>query len=188
MEKRGIPFIILSDHGFVKTKQEVYLAQYLKAWGYLSMENEKAEDLESMTGKTKIFALDPSRLYLHLEGKYKRGCVKKEEYYRLREEIKTKFLELEIDGEKVIKEILYKEEIYYGTYFDNAPDLVLVSHSGFDLKAGITKSTFYGRTLLEGMHARDNAVLIDACGLRLARHPGIDEIGKKLLEYFTAPL
>ena len=181
MEKRGIPFIILSDHGFVKTKQEVYLSQYLKAWDYLELANKKPQNLESLTEKTRIFAVDPSRLYIHLEGKFKRGRVKREDYDRLREEVKNQFLDLEIEGEKVIKEVFFKEEIYSGSYFENAPDLVLVSHYGFDLKAGVTKDTHYGRTLLEGMHSRDNAMLIDACEMELDEHPVIYDIGKQLM-------
>jgi len=181
MEKRGIPFIILSDHGFVKMKQEVYLSQYLKSWGYLEMGEKKPENLESLLDTTRIFAIDPSRLYIHLEGKYKRGRVKKEDYNRLREEIKTNFSDLEIEGEKVIKNVYFKEEIYSGNFFENAPDLVLVSHHGFDLKAGITKETYYGRTLLEGMHSQDNAMLIDACDLELTKNPVIYEIGKQLI-------
>jgi predicted AlkP superfamily phosphohydrolase/phosphomutase len=78
MEKMGIPFIILSDHGFARIKKEVYLSRYLKEWGYLHLEDEKPGDLTSMTEKTRVFALDPSRLYIHLAGKYRRGRVKQE--------------------------------------------------------------------------------------------------------------
>ena len=184
METRGIPFIILSDHGFVKIKKEVYISQYLKEWGYLNLEEKKPKNIKSMTGKTKIFALDPSRLYLHLEGKYKRGRVKKEEYLKLREEIKKKFLDLEIEGEKVIKQVFYKEDIYNGKYLDNAPDLVLLSHYGFDLKSGVTKSSHYDKTRVEGMHSCDNAMLIDSYGFDLKGHPYINDIGKKIKEFF----
>jgi predicted AlkP superfamily phosphohydrolase/phosphomutase len=189
MENRGIPFIILSDHGFVKVKKEVYLSQYLKEWGYLHLEGDsegegkKPGRLENITGRTKIFALDPSRLYVHLEGKYKRGKVRTIDYEKLREEIKEKFLELEIEGEKVIKDVFYKEEIYNGPFIENAPDLVLLSNHGFDLKSGGTKRSHYGKTHFEGMHSQDNAMLIDSYGFALKNHPTIYEIGKKLQEY-----
>jgi len=186
MGKKGIPFIILSDHGFVKIKQEVYLSQYLKEWGYLEFSpgTGAPKNLANITEKTRIFALDPSRLYIHLEGKYRRGRVKKEAYQALRDEIKAKFLALEIEGEKVIKDVFYKEDIYSGPYMDNAPDLVLLSHYGFDLKSGIAKESLYGRTFFQGMHSQDNSLLIDSYGFELREHPYIYEIGEKLLAYF----
>ncbi len=184
MEKRGIPFIILSDHGFVGIKKEVYLSQYLKEWGYLDLEGEDPRNLESITERAKAFVLDPSRLYIHLEGMYKRGRVKEGDYRELREELRAKFLALEIGGESVISDVFYKEEIYHGPYFDRAPDLVLLSHHGFDLKSGITKGSCYGRELFEGMHSMDNAFLIDSHGFELGDHPLIYEIGKGLIAYF----
>jgi predicted AlkP superfamily phosphohydrolase/phosphomutase len=184
MEKQGIPFIILSDHGFVKIKKEVYISQYLREWDYLHLDDEKPKNLKSMTGKTKIFALDPSRLYIHQEGKYKKGGVKKEKYQKLREDIKAKFMELEIEGEKVTKDVFYKEDIYYGKYLEQAPDLVLLANNGFDLKSGVTKSSQFGKTFFTGMHSRDNAMLIDSYGFGLEEHPYIYSIGKKLREFF----
>lgn len=184
MEKGGIPFIILSDHGFTRIKQEVYLSQYLKEWGYLHLGENGSDRLKGITGDTTVFALDPSRLYIHLEGKYKRGGVKMQDYERLRDEVRSKFSNLEIEGEKVIREIFYKEDIYHGEYFDNAPDLVLLSNYGFDLKAGVTKDSLYGKTFFEGMHTQDNAVLIDTFGFSLEEHPYIYDIGKALQEYY----
>ncbi len=186
MEKKGIPFIILSDHGFVKLKHEVYVSQYLKEWGYLDLEpgDEKTKNLKNITGKAKVFTLDPSRLYIHLQGKYKRGGVREKDYQKLRNEIKEKFLNLEIEGKKVIRDVFYKEDIYDGPFLDKAPDVVLLSHYGFDLKSGIKKESFYGKTHFSGMHSQDNAVLVDSYGFELPEHPYIYEIGKKLLEYF----
>ncbi|MDQ1353972.1 MAG: hypothetical protein QG657_4281, partial [Acidobacteriota bacterium] len=186
MEKRDIPFIILSDHGFVRIKQEVYLSQYLREWGYLDFSpgSGTPKNLAGLTEKTRVFALDPSRLYIHLEGKYRRGRVKKEEYQALRDEIKAKFLALEIEGDKVIRDVFNKEDIYSGPYLDNAPDLVLLSHYGFDLKSGVTKEALFGRTFFQGMHSQDNSLLIDSYGFELREHPFIYEIGEKLLGYF----
>jgi predicted AlkP superfamily phosphohydrolase/phosphomutase len=188
MEAVKAIFKLWHEKGFisnkVKIKKEIYISQYLKEWGYLDLENEKPKNLKSMTERTKIFALDPSRLYIHLEGKYSKGFVKEEDYQKLREEIKEKFLVLEIDGEKVIKKVFYKEDIYNGKYLDHAPDLVLLSNYGFDLKSGVTKSSHYDKTHFEGMHSRDNAMLIDSYGFDLKNHPYIYDIGKKIKEFF----
>jgi predicted AlkP superfamily phosphohydrolase/phosphomutase len=181
MEKRGIPFIILSDHGFVQIQQEVYISQYLKRWGFLHMEEERPKNLKSISSKSRVFALDPSRIYIHLQDKYARGKVKKDQYQPLRDEIKARFLDLEIDSKKVIKAVYFKEEIYNGPYLDKAPDIVLQSQYGFDLKSGVTKSALYGKTHFSGMHSQDNALLIDSRGLSWPHQSNIVDIGKSLI-------
>ncbi len=184
MEKKGIPFMVLSDHGFTSLKYEVYLSQYLKEWGYLKFDEENPKNLKSINENSKVFALDPSRIYIHLEGKYEKGRVKKEDYNKIREEIKDRFLELEIEGEKVLKGVYFKEEIYKGKFLDNAPDIVLLSEYGFDLKAGVTKKVKYSRSFFEGMHSQDNALLLDSYGLELSEYTFINKIGKELENYF----
>ncbi len=184
MEKNDIPFIILSDHGFTSLKYEVYLSQYLKDWGYLEFEDENPKNLKSIKESSKAFALDPSRIYIHLKGKYGRGSVNKEDYNRIRDELKRLFLSIEIEDKRIIKNVFFKEEIYSGKYFDNAPDMVLLSNYGFDLKAGITKKEKYAKSFFEGMHSQDNALLLDSFGFALKEHPYIDDIGKKLEKYF----
>jgi len=184
MESSGIPFIILSDHGFTSLKYEVYLSQYLKAWGYLNFDEELPRNLKSINSSSQAFVLDPSRVYINLKGKYGKGSVLEKDYEKLREELKKKFLSIEIDGAKVIKRVFYKEEIYHGKYFDNAPDLVLLSNYGFDLKAGITKKEKYAKSFFEGMHSQDNALLLDSYGFNLSVHPYINDIGKELENYF----
>lgn len=184
MEREGIPFIILSDHGFVKIKTEVYLSQYLKEWGYLDFTEAPPESLKSIAPNSRVFALDPSRLYVNLKGKYGLGCVAPRDYDKLRKEIKQEFLRLTIDNDPVIKDVFFKEELYSGPYLEQAPDIVLLSHYGFDLKAGITKDRLNGKTFFEGMHSWDNAVLIDAYGFDLDEHPYIYSIGNRLENYF----
>lgn len=184
MEQQGVPFILLSDHGFVKIKTEVYLSQYLKEWGYLDFTEAPPKNLKSIAPNSRVFALDPSRLYVNLKGKYGLGCVAPRAYNKLRKEIKEKFLRLTIDNEPVIKDVFFKEELYSGPYLEGAPDIVLLSHYGFDLKAGITKDRLNGKTFFEGMHSWDNAVLIDAYGFDLEEHPYIYSIGNRLENYF----
>lgn len=183
MEKRGIPFIILSDHGFVELKHEVYISQYLKQWGFLHLDDEVPKNLKSLSSKSRVFALDPSRLYIHRQGKYARGCVKENECKGLLEELKERFLALEIEGENVIRRVCFKEDIYHGAFLDSAPDLVLVGHDGFDIKSGVTKNECYGSSHFTGMHSQDNAVLIDGMGMQLDSHPYINDIGSRLLTY-----
>lgn len=186
LNKQGIPFVVVSDHGFAPLKKEIYLAQYLKEWGYLHLDSneETPNDLTGMSPNTTVFALDPARVYIHLKEKYKKGCVYKNEYNTLREEIKNRFLELEIDSQPVISDVFFKEEIYTGKFIDKAPDMVLLANEGFDLKLGLSKKEKTGVSKFEGMHSRHNAILIDNCGYNLKDNTPIYEIGKQIKEFF----
>ena len=151
-------FIIISDHGFTTIKKEVYLNAWLKDQGYLSFMKEKPESFEDITSESKVFVLDPSRFYIHAKGKYPRGSVASNDYDNLRQQLKDDLLSLSIDGEQVIKKVLFKEELYSGNMYQDAPDLVALSNEGFDLKGAINKTQISGNSFLTGGHTRENAV------------------------------
>lgn len=153
-----ISFIILSDHGFTAIKKEVYINTWLKEKGYLKFRNEKPETFEDMLEESKIFALDPARFYIHLKDKYIYGSVNGSEYDSLRQKLKEELLSLVIDGEKAIKTVLFKEDIYHGSLYDNAPDLVALPYEGYDLKGAINKTELAGKGFLTGGHTREDAV------------------------------
>lgn len=153
-----ISFIILSDHGFTAIKKEVYINTWLKEKGYLKFRNEKPETFEDMLEESKIFALDPARFYIHLKDKYIHGSVNGSEYDSLRQKLKEELLSLVIDGEKAIKTVLFKEDIYHGSLYDNAPDLVALPYEGYDLKGTINKTELAGKGFLTGGHTREDAV------------------------------
>ncbi|HDH00639.1 MAG TPA: hypothetical protein ENG80_02375 [Nitrospirae bacterium] len=153
-----IPFIILSDHGFTTIKKEVYLNAWLKERGYLKFTKEKPGSMEDMHEQSKAFVLDPARFYIHKKGKYPKGCVEESEYESLRQKIKEELLSLVVDGEKVVKRVMFKEELYSGDLFDDAPDIVALSFEGYDLKGSINKTEIAGNSFLTGGHTRENAV------------------------------
>ncbi len=153
-----ISFIILSDHGFTAIKKEVYINTWLKEKGYLKFRNEKPETFEDMLEESKIFALDPARFYIHLKDKYINGSVNRSEYDSLRQKLKEELLSLVIDGEKAIKTVFFKEDIYHGSLYDNAPDLVALPYEGYDLKGAINKTELAGKGFLTGGHTRNDAV------------------------------
>lgn len=155
--KEEFELIILSDHGFGPIRQEIYLNPILKKNGFFKTETGEVKSLDNITGKALAFALDPSRIFIHLKEKFPRGNVKAGDYDKIRGEIKQLFEEYKIDNEKVINRVYFKEEIYSPRFLDRAADIVLLSNPGFDLKGGLKKKEEYGRTHLTGMHLRDNA-------------------------------
>jgi predicted AlkP superfamily phosphohydrolase/phosphomutase len=154
---KNTPFIILSDHGFTGIKKEIYLNTWLREKGYLRFNKEKPEGFEDMSEESKVFVLDPARFYIHLKGKYKHGSVSESEYEDLRHRLKEELLSLSIDGEKVIKTVMFKEELYSGRFYEDAPDLVALPYSGFDLKGSINKSEISGKGFLTGGHTWEDA-------------------------------
>ncbi|MBI5049925.1 MAG: alkaline phosphatase family protein [Nitrospirae bacterium] len=153
-----IPFIIVSDHGFTTIKKEVYLNWWLREKGYLQFKKDPPESFEDMLGDSKVFALDPARFYIHLKDKYQQGCVEGREYEAMRQRLKEDLVLLEVDGEKVVKSVFLKEELYSGGYYNDAPDLLALPYPGYDLKGAVNKTSLTGRGFLTGGHTRDNAV------------------------------
>ena len=79
---------ILSDHGFTKSEQEVYLNVWLMKKGYLKFSKKPPKNLADISPSTKAFALDPNRIYLNLKDKFPMGSVPKSKKKALKEEIK----------------------------------------------------------------------------------------------------
>ena len=68
-------------------------------------------------------------------------------------------MSLEVDGARVLKAVYKKEDIYHGPHMDGAPDLVLLSNYGFDLKGSIQRDVLSEKGFLSGMHTQDDAML-----------------------------
>jgi len=168
--KEQFEMIILSDHGFGPIQNEVYLTPILKKNGFFQADKEQIDSLESISPRARAFALDPSRIYIHRQGKYPRGFVQQADYEKIRQDLRQLFEEYRIDGQKVIKKVFYKEEIYSERFLAQAPDLVLLSQPGFDLKGGLKKNTEYGRSHFTGMHLQDNAFFLTTCPQFLPPH------------------
>jgi predicted AlkP superfamily phosphohydrolase/phosphomutase len=152
------PFVMLSDHGFSTIKKEVYLNFFLRQKGYLSFATPNPTSFGDMSSDSEAFVLDPSRVYIHRRDRYPRGPVQESRYGELREALKEDLLALEVNGERVIKEALFSEDLYSGDCLPDAPDLVLLPAEGYDLKGSITRNALSGNSLLTGGHTRENAV------------------------------
>jgi predicted AlkP superfamily phosphohydrolase/phosphomutase len=79
------------------------------------------------------------------------------DYQKIRQDLKQLFENYEVEGEKIISRAFFKEELYSGPQMPAAPDLVLLSKPGFDLKGGFEKEQETGISHFTGMHRHDNA-------------------------------
>ncbi len=153
-------FMIMSDHGFCRIDREVYLNAWLRQQGYLAFSTPAPKSYSDIDSRTRAFAMDPSRIYIHQKGKFPGGGVGPNgAVHALREELREGILGIEVEGRKVVEQVCRKEEIYQGPYLDRAPDLVVVPKRGYDLKGSVQKDTLAGNSQLTGMHTHDDAMV-----------------------------
>jgi predicted AlkP superfamily phosphohydrolase/phosphomutase len=150
--------LILSDHGMERTKTNFNVNFLLKKAGFLDTD-ESLKNYNQITSKTRAFALDPGRIYLNKVSKYPKGEVAENEEEKIIQELINLFNDIEKDGQRVIKKVYKKEEIYQGKEIDKAPDLVLVGNAGFKLRGSIEKKSLFEEDIFTGNHTLDNAFL-----------------------------
>jgi len=156
---------MLSDHGFTGIKSEVYLNRWLQDNGYLKYKKGAPQTIMDIGPDSKAFALDPSRIYVNLKDKYPLGTVDGSDYEKIRQEIKAGLENMTFKGNNSItRKIYYREELYKGPYVENAPDLVMLSKHGFDLKGRVNSDKVFGNTNFSGMHTQDNAFFYSSAG------------------------
>jgi len=158
--KEDEPMILLSDHGFELVEKNFYVNSFLKKEGFLKLKDSSSDNFSDIDSNTKAFALDPARIYIHIKGKYPRGSVEKEDQDKVIADLEALFSSLEMEGKKVIKRIHRKEELFLGPLFKYAPDLVLLPHRGFDLKASLKAKELYGKDIFTGKHTQHDAFLL----------------------------
>ena len=160
-------FYMLSDHGFTKIKTEVYLNRWLQENGFLKFDKDQPETVMDIGPGSIAFAMDPSRIYVNVKGKYPLGTVDPSDYERVRQELKHGLEALTFeDGNRIADKIYLKEELYEGPHVDRAPDLVVLSHHGYDLKGKVNSKAVFGRTNLVGMHTQDDAFFFSSIGIQ----------------------
>ncbi len=156
-----IPLIILSDHGFERLDYDVNVNFLLQKEGFLKFEREDPKSLEEISGDTIAFSLEPARIYLNYTGRYPKGSVREEEKEKIIERLISLFDSLEKDGKKVIKKVFKKEELYDGPCIESAPDLVLLSEKGFNLRSTLrVQALFTQSDAFTGKHSQPDAFFI----------------------------
>lgn len=151
--------IIMSDHGFTSLKEEVFINVWLENEGYLRFQPDMQKSLASFDPRTRIYSLDPGRLYLNLAGREPNGTVSADEYQPLIDEVAGRLAELRdpATGQHMIEHVYRRDAIYQGPERGRAPDLLLMPYDGYDLKGSFESTEFIGRGKLVGMHKYDNA-------------------------------
>lgn len=151
--------MMLSDHGFCKLEEDVYVNHVLMTEGLLHLQSGLEPSLSHIISPTVAFALDPGRLYVNLKGKYPQGCVEPHDLHLYLDKLEHLFMALKIDGQSVIKQVYRKEQVYSGPCLDAAPDLILLPEKEFNLKGSLASTTLTGQGPFTGKHTYENAFL-----------------------------
>lgn len=176
--------IVMADHGFTQLKTEVCINTWLKQNGSLTIDGTPANgwDATVIGHKSKAFALDPGRIYIHTRDRFERGCVEPNEKDVLMDAIRDGLMQVAHEGTPVMKAVHTAADLYPGATSAHVPDLVCETWPGYDLKAKFDRDEvfgFHGRT---GTHTVDGAIYFDSDGFQ----PGsMRDIGTTILNYFN---
>lgn len=151
----GCRLILLSDHGFCRLDHEVYVNRWLERDGWLALADPAVSIASIVPKRTRAYCMDPGRLYLNLAGREPGGTVLPSEYEAVRGELAAW-----AGGLPFVKYVATREEAFHGPCVDRAPDLVLESHNGWDLKGSVRTTELQGNGRLTGMHTADDAFVL----------------------------
>jgi predicted AlkP superfamily phosphohydrolase/phosphomutase len=156
----------MADHGFCTIVKEVYVNCWLMDQGWLKLRHappDRAKGLDEIDPTSVAYSLDPGRVFIRVRGREKQGCVAPgAEYEALRDEIAAAALELRDpdSGAPFFQAAFKREELYHGPYLEQAADLILAPHDGYDPKGPLYKEALaYKGDELVGMHTYDDAML-----------------------------
>jgi predicted AlkP superfamily phosphohydrolase/phosphomutase len=147
--------ILLSDHGFCRLDQEVFVNRWLERDGWIALEEPAKSIASVIPGRTRAYCMDPGRLYLNLAGREPGGIVPPAEYESVRDELRRW-----AEALPFVQRVATREEAFSGPHADRAPDLVLVSENGWDLKGAVRTADLQGKGRLTGMHTQDDAFVL----------------------------
>lgn len=127
--------LIVSDHGFDSFRRQVDLNAWMVREGFMAVENrdrlgnaKTAQDMASASsylqwvdwGKSSAYSLAIGKIYLNLRGRDPEGIVDPAQQDELLKQITDRLYELTDPdtGEKVVRRVYRKEEIYSGSFVE----------------------------------------------------------------------
>jgi predicted AlkP superfamily phosphohydrolase/phosphomutase len=159
---REASLVVLSDHGFCRTKREVELNYWLVRQDMLKFTTDDPQSLADIHPESQAYSLIPGRIFINLEGREPKGSVAAgRDYDTLRQKIMGGLLALRDPEDRVplFKDVILRERLYAGPATANAADIVAVPNNGYELKAKLGATELYRASELAGMHTYDDAFL-----------------------------
>lgn len=176
--------LVLADHGFTVLKTEVDLNAWLRQRGnlLLTAAPESEWDSSRIAPQATAFALDPGRIHLHCNDVFPASHHTRLDLASLLPQFMNELESLTWRGERVMKRVYLKEELYGTNAVGMAPDLICEPNPGFDLKAKFDRSEIFGLHGRFGTHTADRALFYDSEG---DKPESLRDTGKIVLAYFN---
>ncbi len=153
------PLMMLSDHGMGPIEKAVNINTLLRQEGYLENGDNLRKNYNNIKATTRAFGAEQTKIYLNHEQRFPKGSVKQDQVEPLQDELIELLNGLTLNGEKVVKTVHKKQDVFTGPETGSAPDLVAIPNRGFTFKTGLFKDNLYEDDFLSGTHTEDDAFL-----------------------------
>lgn len=179
--------LVMADHGFTTLEQEVDINSWLREHGLFCLQHAPRTewDAQAIAPRSKAFALDPGRIYIHTRERFYHGSLSNADALALERDLTQALNQLTWQGRRVIRQCISGRELYSGPQAHLAPDLVLVPEPGFDLKGKFDRSQIFGHFGRQGMHTADDVFFYDSAG-STPRTP--QDVGRVIAESLSLSL
>lgn len=152
------------DMGIFHRKKEPSMIQKIK-WVWSKKRSEIHWE------KTKAYFINTGYGYgirINLMGRESEGIIKPEEYHELRNHIieKLNFIVDEEEGRRVIERVYRREDIYWGPYTKNAPDIVFIPHGEYTLNDRVKDKIFKKSKAGQSSHRLEGILILQGPGIK----------------------
>ena len=124
--------------------------------------------------RTEAYFFDTGQLQgvsVNLKGREPRGRVEPDDYDRVRNRVIEELYAMvdEEEGRKVIEKVFRREEIYWGPYVKDAPDIVFVPNYEYMVSSRIRDSLFKRKRDGRGVHRLHGIFILRGPGIKKGR-------------------
>ena len=117
-----------------------------------------------------LSSISNQSIRLNIKSRESKGIVDTSDIKKVKTEIISKLMGIKDNGKKVIKRIYRPEELYFGEYIENAPDLLIEMEDGYAAQKGFSENFFEdpreGRVFKSGDHIRGGFFAISGEGIK----------------------